>query len=86
MNVIVKNVEARAYVAAIANERVRRAVEFGTSLAVRVAMDEKEHFIHDSDAVPIDLLVYAKLLRRLFEREGALARAQAGEPDEWGPT
>jgi hypothetical protein len=85
MKIILKNEEAIAYIAGIPNERVRRAVDFGTSLAVRVAMDQKEYFIRDTAAVPIDLLIYAKLLCALFEREEELKRVMAGEPDDWGP-
>ncbi len=83
MQIIVKNEEAIAYAAAIPDERIRRGVEFGTSLAVRVALDEKEAFIRNPQAVPLDLLMYAKLLRALLERESALRRVMAGESDEW---
>jgi hypothetical protein len=85
MKVIRKNEEARAYIATIHEERIRRAVDFGVCLAVRVAIDEKDYFIRDAEAVPLDLLMYAKLLRALFEREDKLRAAMAGEPDEWGP-
>jgi hypothetical protein len=57
MDIILKNEDAVAYAARIPEDRVRRAVEFGIGLAVRVALENKDSFIRDANAVPLDLLL-----------------------------
>jgi hypothetical protein len=80
---IIHHAEANAVVEKIADERVRRGVLFGLGLAVRTALEEKEYFLRNPDAVPVDLYMYANFLRALLEQRTKLEVAMETDPSNW---